>query len=97
MSTGLYASQAASKGASGSFSSGYMSMPPTRYRGFEHGYIRLGHIPHESFGLKRNRYRPIMTFGNPADFVGGPRNAGDSATMQHAQGGGSFATATQKT
>lgn len=95
MAAGL-ASQAASKGASASFSSGFMSMPPTQYMGFDDGYVRLGHIPYESFALKRNRYRPIMTFNNPADFVGGPRNAGDNATMQQAQGGGSFATATRK-
>ena len=96
MSGPSMASQASAKQSGGSFSSGFANMPPTQYKGFEHGYIRLGNVPYEAFGLKRNRYRPIMTYGNPADFVGGPRNSGDSATMQVAQGGGSFATATRQ-
>ena len=96
MSVGQYASQAASKGGASSFSSGFMSMPPTHYRGFEEGYIRLGAVPREAFGLRRNRFRPIMTFGNPADFVSGPTNAGDSKTTQEAQGGGSYSTAVRK-
>ena len=93
--TGL-ASQAASKGASNSFSSGFMNMPPTQVQGFgERYYVRLASVPYEAFGLKRNRYRPIMTFGNPADFVSGPQNAGDSTKTAEAQGGGSLSTATR--
>lgn len=95
MSVSGGASQAASKTSSGSFSSGFMNMPPTQFRGFGDGYIRLSNIPYEAFGLKRNRYRPIMTFGNAADFVGGPQNAGDGSIRAQVQGGGSFATATQ--
>ena len=94
--TGL-ASASASKGASSSFSSGFMSMPPTQYRGFDDGYVRLANVPREAFALRRNRYRPIMTFGNPADFVSGPQNAGDSSTTMDAQGGGSFSTSTRYT
>lgn len=92
MSVKGLASQAASKGASSSFSSGFMSMPPTQFTGHSHGFIRLGNIPREAFGLTRNRFRPIMTFNNPADFVSGPQNAGDSTTAQNAQGSGSFST-----
>ena len=92
--TGL-ASAAATKSASSSFSSGFMNMPPTLMQGSgEKYYVRLANVPREVFG-KRGRYRPIMTFGNPADFVSGPTNAGDSTTTAEAQGGGSFATSTR--
>ena len=91
---GLAANKQASAN-SGSFSSGFMNMPPTQHMGFDDGYIRLGYVPYQAFGLTRNRYRPIMTFNNPADFVGGPQNAGDSTIKAQAQGGGSFATATR--
>lgn len=97
--TGLASSAASSTRSSSSFSSGFMGMPPTQSDGGagQRYYVRLGNVPYEKFGLSRNRYRPIMTFGNPADFVSGPQNAGDSKASQEAQGGGSFSTAVRKT
>lgn len=92
MSVSGLASAGATKSGSGSLSSGFKGMPPTQYRGFDDGYVRLGSVPWEDFGRTRNRYRPIMTFGNPADFVSGPQNTGDSRVSQEAQGGGSFST-----
>lgn len=89
-SSGLASSSASSSGgSSGSFSTGFMNLPPTHFQGFDDGYVRLGYVPPESFALRRNRFRPIMTFNNPADFVGGPQNTGGAQLT----GGGSLATA----
>ncbi len=91
MSTAGLASQAASSGASsGSFATGFMNMPPTKFNGFDDGYCRLGAVPYCRPGIGRNRYRPIMTFGNPADFVSGPQNRAQKG--QPKKGGGSMAT-----
>lgn len=78
-----------------SFVSNFMNMPPTDYQGIDDGYIRLATIPHVAPGLNRNRFRPIMTFNNPADFVSGPQNQaqiGDPKDGGGKRGGGSFVT-----
>ena len=95
MRAGLASQSESSSRGGASFSSGFMNMPPTQYQGFDDGYRRLGWVPYERPGLKRNRYKPIMTWDNPGGFVGGPRNNGLAPGLDDLRGKGSVVTASQ--